>query len=318
MMARTMACISAICMSVLGVTVASGQQYPARPVRLITSIVGSSSDFAARVIAQSLTSALGQSVIVDNRAIAGIESAANAAPDGYTLLVYGSPLWITPLFENGSSWNVWRDFSPIVLAIVSPNILVVHPSVGVKTVVELIALARAKPGELNYGSGPPGSTTHLAVELFNTMAGVNIVRIPYKGVGQALGDLIAGQVQVMMPNTAAAMVHVNSGRLRGIAVGSAEPSELAPGLPTVSASGVPGYQSVAMSGVFAPAKTPARIVVQLNREIARILGRPDIREIFFKAGGEAAGGSPDDFAKRIKVEIAQLGKVIAERGIRGK
>ena len=308
--------ISLISMLVFNAAGASAQTVQSKPIRFVTSAVGSSSDLSARVIAQALGGTGAQSVVVDNRAIVAIETAAKAAPDGHTLLVYGSPLWLAPFLRSNPSWDVWRDFSPVTLAIRSPNVLVVHPSVAVKTVKELIALARARPGELNYGSGSSGSSTHLAAELFKSMAGVNIVRIPYKGVGQALGDAIAGQVQVIMPNTGAAMVHVKSGRLRGLAVASAEPSVLAPGLPTVAASGVPGYEAVAMSGFFVPVRTSQALIDRLNRDIVRILNQPDSREKFFNAGGEPVGDSPKEFAAKIKGEMLRMGNVIRETGIR--
>ena len=179
----------------------------------------------------------------------------------------------------------------------------------------MIALAKTSPGRLNYGSGGSGSSTHLATELFKSMSGINIVRIPYKGVGQALSDAIAGQVQVIMPNTGAAMVHVRSGRLRALAVGSAEPSPLAPGLPTVAASGVPGYEATAMSGMFVPKRTPAAIVERLNREIVRILDQPDVREKFFTAGAEAVGDAPLQFAAKIRGEMQRMGNMIKAAGI---
>jgi tripartite-type tricarboxylate transporter receptor subunit TctC len=295
---------------------ANGEVFPSKPIRFVTSAIGSSGDLSARVIAQGLSASIGKPVVVENRAIVAIETAANAAPDGHTVLVYGSPLWLAPFLRENPSWDIWRDFAAITLAIRSPNVLVVHPSVAAKTTPELIALAKAMPGKLNYGSGSSGSSTHLAAELFKSMAGVNIVRIPYKGVGQALGDAVAGQLQVIMPNTGAAMVHVRSGRLRGLAVGSPEPSLLAPGLPTISASGVPGYEASAMSAMFVPRNTPPTIVNVLNRETVRILNQAEVREKFLSAGGETVGGSPAGATATIKAEMARMGKMIKEVGIR--
>ena len=307
-------------MMILGAAVAFGQNYPNKPVRLVTAEAGGGADLVARLIAQGLSGPLGQQVVVDNRGAAGgaiaAEIVAKALPDGYTLLHYGSNIWLLPFLRNNLLYDPVRDFAPITLAVRAPNMIVVHPSLPVKSVTELIALAKARPGTLSYASGGTGSTPHLAAELFKAMANVDIVRIPYKGGGAALNDLLGGQVPLMFPVAAAALPHVKSGRLRALAVTSAQPTELAPGLPTVAASGLPGYESVSIQGLFAPAGTPATLINRLNQEIVRALNGENLKDKFFSAGIETIGSSPQVFAATVKSEMARLGKVIKDAGIR--
>jgi tripartite-type tricarboxylate transporter receptor subunit TctC len=214
------------------------------------------------------------------------------------------------------SWDPLRDFAPITAAASAPNIIVVPPWLVANSVRELIALAKARPGELNYGSGGSGSTPHLAAELFKAMAGVNIMRIPYKGTGPAFIDLMAGRLHVMFPSATSAAPNIKSGKVRALAVGSVEPSELAPGVPTVAASGLPGYESVSIFGVFAPAKTPEAIIKRLNMDIVRFLRSAEAKERFFSAGTEIIGSSPEQLAATMKSEMTRLGKVIKDAAIR--
>ena len=303
-------------MMVLAVGASFSQNYPNKPIRIVTTAPGSGNDLVARLIADGgLSESLGQPVIIDNRGIIAAEIALRAPPDGYTLLSYGSPLWISPLVRN-VPWDPVKDYAPITLTVNTPNLLVVHPSLPVKSVKELIALAKARPGELNYGSSSTGSTPHLAAELFKAMAGVDIVRIPYKGSGPALNALIGGQVQLMFPNAGAASPHAKSGKLRALAVSSAQPSALAPGLPTMAASGLPGYESSSPFGVFAPAKTPAALINRLNREIVRVLNNAQVKERLFNAGVEVVGSSPGELAATVKSEMAKWGKLIKDADIR--
>ena len=218
----------------------SGQNYPTRPIRVITAGVGGGNDVSARLVAQGLSASIGQQVIVENRAsgIITAEAVAKAAPDGYTVLVYGSTIWTTPLLQS-TPYDPVRDFAPITMVASSPHVIVVHPSLPVKTVKELIALAKAKPGQLNDASLGTGTSTHLGAELFKSMAGVNIVRIPYKAAASQIGDLLGGQVQLTFSTTGAAMPLVKVGRLRALAVTSSKPSAMTPGLPTVAVT-VPG------------------------------------------------------------------------------
>ncbi len=312
---RAVAGLLALASAVAGASAALPSDYPSKPIRMVTSEPGGGSDFVARLIAQGIAVGFNQRVVVDNRGIVAAEIAAKAASDGYTLLLYGSPLWLSPFLRDNLPFDPVRDFAPITLAVSTPNILVVHPSVAAHSVKELISLAQAKPGELNYSSASTGSTQHLAAELFKSMAGVNIVRVPYKGSGPALIAVLGGQVQLMFPSAGSAAQHIRSGRLRALAVTSAAPSKLVPDLPTVAAA-VPGYESASPFGVFAPAKTPAALIERLHFEIVRALNIPEIRERFFSSGVETVGGSPEELAAMVKSEMAKWGKVIRDAGIR--
>ena len=299
---------------------AQNQSFPTKPVRVVTTEPGSGSDFVTRLIAQELTSLWGQQVIVDNRggasgAIAS-ELVARASPDGYTLILYGNPMWLLPLFRKNVPYDPVKDFAPITLAVSSPDIVVVHPAVAVKSINDLIALAKAKPGELNYVSSATGGSTHVAAELFKSMAKVNLVRVTYRGVGAAVTALMGAQGQVMFAAPAAVLPHIKSGRLRAIAVTSAEPSALAPGLPTVASAGIPGYESIIIFGAFAPAKLPAALVAKLHQDMVRALNKSEIKEKFFNAGMEVVGSTPAALAVKVNAEMASLRKVIQETGIR--
>jgi len=294
---------------------ASAQSYPLKPIRIVTTAFGSASDLVVRVMLPKISPALGQPVVIDNRGFIASEIVAKAAPDGYTLIAYGSPLWLAP-FLHSVGYDPIADFAPIALTADTPNVLVVHPSLPVRSVRELIALAKSRPGELNYGASSPGATPQLAAELFKSMTAINIVRVPYKGTGPALTGVIAGEVQLMFPNAGAATAHVRAGKLRALAVTTAQPSPLAPGLPTLSSSGVPGYESTSPLAILAPAKTPRAIVSKLNEAIVQALALPEIRERLFSQGLEAGGGSPEQLAALMKSEIAKWGKVIKEAGIR--
>jgi tripartite-type tricarboxylate transporter receptor subunit TctC len=258
-------------------------------------------------------------VIVDNRG-AGIipgDVVAKSAPDGYTLLAYGQPLWLSALMQ-GAPYDPVRDFAPITLATRAPNVLVVHPSLPVKSVKELIALAKAKPGELNYASPAIGGSAHLAAELFNSMAGVKIVRVNYKSAGAGITDLIGGHVQLTFGTAASVTPAAKSGRLRALAVTSAEPSPLAPGLPSIAQSGLAGYEMVAVVGIFAPAKMPEPIIRRLNQETVRVLNQPEVKDKCFSTGVESVGSTPEHLGTMVKTEMTRLGKVIKDVGIRAE
>lgn len=296
---------------------AQAQGYPSKPVRFVTSEPGGGNDIVARVLAEGLTASLGQRVIVDNRGIVAAEIAKNASPDGYTLLVYGANIWLLPYLRERVAWDPSRDFAPITIAVQLPNVLVVHPTVPVKTTREFIDYARTRPGKLDYAAGTIGVSPHLAAELFKSMTALDLVRVPYKGGGPALNGLIAGETQVMFPNVGSVMTHMKSGRVRALGVSSAQPSALAPGLPTI-ASVVPGYEFVAVICLYAPAKTPRAIVEQLNREAARVLKAPDVKERLFNAGNEVVANSAAEFAAYMKVDMQKMGKVIKDAGIRAE
>ena len=295
---------------------ALAQSYPDKPIRMLTSEAGGGSDFVARLVAQGTSMHLGQRVIVDNRGMVSAELAKHAQADGYTLILYGSPLWLSPFLRDKLPYDPVRDYAPVSLVVSTPNVVTVHPAVPAQTIAELVALAKAKPGALNYSSASTGSTQHLAAELFKSMAGVNIVRIPYKGSGPALNAVIAGQVQLMFPSAGSATQHVKAGRLRALAVTTAQPSTLVPGLPTVAESGLPGYESVSPFGVFAPANTPAAVIARLNRDIVRGLDDSEIKARFFNAGVETVGSKPAVLAAMLQSEMSKWGKLIREANIR--
>jgi tripartite-type tricarboxylate transporter receptor subunit TctC len=305
-------------MMAMSLDVASGQNYPTKPIRIVTAPPGGANDLTARVIAQGISSLLGQQVVVDNRPTAITGTVVfQAPPDGYTLLLAASSFTIGSLMRE-TPYDVVRDFSPITLAASSPGIVVVHPSVPVKTIKELTSLAKARPGQLNYGSGAIGSASHLAAVLFKSMAGVSIERINYKGAGPALTDMISGQVQLMFATASGATPHIKSGRLRALAVTSSKPSALAPGLPTVAASGVPGYESTTMLGLFAHAQTPEQIINRLNQEIVRVVKQPDVQRKFLESGTESVGNSPEEFASVVRAEIAMWSKMLKTADIRAE
>ncbi len=307
-------------MMVLGIAATGAvcaQSYPVKPIRIVTSEAGGGNDIVARLVGQQLASGLGQSVVVENRPAGVIpgEIVSRAQADGYTMLLYGGSFWVAPLVQD-VPYDVVRDFAPIVLIASTPNVLVVTPSLPVKSVGELIALAKSKPGAFNYASTSTGAPNHLAAELFKFMAGVNLLRVPYRGTAPAMNDLMSGQVHAMFAIAAAAMPHVRSGRLTALAVTSREPSVLAPGLPTVAASGLPGYEIAALYGAFFPVKTQATLIQRLNQEIVRIIARKEIVDRMFNVGLETVGSTPEQFAAKIKSEMAVFGKLIKNAGIR--
>ena len=295
--------------------IASAQTFPTKTVRIVTSEPGGGSDYSARLLAQGLTGPLGQQVIVENRGgILPPETVAKAPPDGYTLLVSAS-MWVAPLFEPKLSFDPLRDFAPVTLALSAPNLLVVHPSLPVKTAKDLIALAKARPGELNAATGAIGSTSHISAELFKGMAGVNIARIPYKSAGPAVTALVSGEVQLMFASGGSVLPHIKSGRLRSLGVTSAKPSALYPGMPTVSDTGLPGYAASTYFALFAPANTPAAIIAKINQETVRFLNQPQVQEKLLAAGMEASPSSPEQLAALLKNEISTLGKLIKTQGM---
>jgi tripartite-type tricarboxylate transporter receptor subunit TctC len=297
-------------------SIAGAQSYPVKPIRVVTTEAGSGGDFAIRQIAPGLSAKLGQQIVVDNRGSMAMSIAARANPDGHTLVLYGSTLWLLPFMRDNVPWDPLKDFAPITLVVSAPNILVVHPSLSVQSVKDLIALARSKPGELNYSSGLAGTVSHLSGELFKSLAGVNVVRIPYKGTGLALNALIGLQVQLMFSAASAASPHVKSGRLRALAVTSAQPSALLPGLPTMASSGLPGYESILPFAMFAPARTAVAHISRLHAEITTILNDPDMKGRFFNAGTEVVASSPSQLAVTMRADMARWGKVIKDAGIR--
>jgi tripartite-type tricarboxylate transporter receptor subunit TctC len=295
--------------------------YPTKPIRLVVPFVpGGSTDLIARIMGQNLQETLGQQVVVENRAGAGgnigVEYVAKSPPDGYTL-VFGhvGTFGFGPSLYQKLPYDPIKDFAPIVLFAMVPNMLVVHPALPAKSVKELIALAKAHPGQLNYGSSGNGSASHLATEYFKLLSKTNITAIPYKGTGPLVTDLIAGQTSLTTTGVPPLYPFVQAGRLRGLAVGSVKRLALMPDLPTIAEAGVPGYESSTWFGPLAPAKTPREIVVRLNTELLKILQRPDVRTRFAAEGIEALGSTPEEFGAYIKAEIDRWGRVIKAAGI---
>ena len=299
----------------------SGQAYPSKPVRVISGFPpGSGADITARVIGVKLYEATGQQFFVENRPGAGsniaAEVAAKSAPDGYTLFIGTVANTINATLYSKLPFDFVRDFAPVALTTAAPNVLVVHPSVPVKSVKELVALAKSRPGQLNFASAGTGTAPHLSGELFNAMAGVKMTHVPYKGSPPAVIDLVAGSVDVMFSPASSVIPHVKSGRLRALAVTTAARLPSLPELPTVAESGLKGYETITWFGFVAPAKTPPAIVTRLNAEIVKALTLPDLRSQFEIQGIEVIGGTPERFADYIREEIAKWARVIKLSGAR--
>lgn len=301
----------------LGAATAGAQDYPAKTVRIVASEAGGGGDFVARLIAQGLTAAFGQQVVVENRGggvIAG-DLVAKSPPDGYTLLLYGNTLWLLPLMRKQVPYDAHRDFVPISTAARGINILVVHPSLPVKSVKDLIALARARPGELNFSSAALGTMNHLAAELFKFSAKIDIVRVAYRGSPAAMNGVMVGETQLMFSPAAPALPAIRAGKVRPLAVASRTRSSRYPDLPTLEEAGLPGVEAVSYHGIFAPAKTPDAIVARLNQEIVRVLQQPETLKRLAAIGVEAAGSTQEQFVALIRNEVTSMGKVIREAGI---
>ena len=294
--------------------------YPQRPIRLIVPFAaGGGLEITARSIGQKLTEKRGQSIVIDNRpgaaTIVGSEIAAKASPDGYTLLMITTTFAINPSLYGKLPYDPVREFAPVTQINSVPNILVVNPSIPAHTVRELIALAKAKPGQLNYASAGSGTSPHLAAELFKTMAGIEMTHIPYKGIPPAVTDVIAGRVTMLMTTTISAAPHVKSGRLRALAITSPKRLAAMPDVPAIGET-VPGYEADAFQGMVAPAGVPKEIVRQLADDIAAIVRLPEIRERIVADGAEPIGSTPEAFGAFLKKEMLKWGKVVKESGAR--
>ncbi len=317
-MSKVFAVMAAVC-AMAGV-VHAADTYPSRPIRMIVAYPpGGGTDQVGRVLADQLTMTLGQNVVVDNRGGAtgniGTELAARAVPDGYTLLMGNvAPNAVNVSLFKKLGFDPVKDFAPVSLVAVTPNILVAHPSMPVKTIKELIAYAKAKPGTLNFPSAGVGSSSHLAGEMLKSLAGISMVHIPFKGGGPALVAVIAGEVQIMFATMPAAMPHVKSGKVKPVAVTTAKRSQAMPELPTIAESGVKGYEASTWYGLLAPARTPPVIVTRLHADTVKILAGPT-RQRLEAQGFEPEGGTPAEFAAYIKTEIVKWAKVIKEAGI---
>ena len=314
----------ALCLALALLSLAAplcAQDYPVKPIRLIVPFApGGGTDIVGRLIAQRLTELVGQTVVVDNRAgaggVIGADVVAKAPPDGYTLLMgTPGPLTINPHLMKSMPYDTLRDFTPIALATVSPFILVVHPALPVRSAKELIALAKAKPDALNYGSAGNGSVGHLAGEQLAALAGIKIVHIPYKGSSLALTDLLAGQLQLMVENLPTVLPHIKAGKIRALAVGTRQRSTLMPELPPLDEAGVPGYVASTASGVLGPARMPAAVVSRLNRDIVRVLQAADVKERLSDQGLEGMGSTPAQYTAHLRDELGRYGRIVKAAAI---
>jgi tripartite-type tricarboxylate transporter receptor subunit TctC len=305
-----------IIMAVLAAA-AAGQDYPAKPIRFI---VGPGPDVLARIVGQKLTDAWGQQVLVDQRPGAGgiiaAETVAKSPPDGYTMLLSTGTYTTIPSLYKKVPYDFVRDLQPVTLLATLPFLLVAHPSVPANNVQELIKLARAHPGQLNYASSGNGTTAHLAGEMLKSMAKINIVHVPYKGTVPGVTDLVAGQVHIMFAIIQSSLPYVQAGRLKALAVSSAKRAASAPDVPTIAESGLPGYEFISWNGVHVPAATPKPVAGKLGTELLKIIALPDVKEKMLGLGMDIAGGTPEEFGALVKSDIAKWAKVIREAGIR--
>ncbi len=289
--------------------------YPAKPVRMVTGFApGGGTDIIGRIVAQKLYEAWRQTVVVDNRPGAGstlgTEIVARAVPDGYTLQMVSMSHALNVSLYKKLAYDPVRDFMPVTLVATAPNVLVTHPSVAARSVKELIALAKAQPGRLNFSSSGSGGVSHLSAELFVRAAGIDVVHVPYKGAGPAMAALLGGEVQLMMATTPVASVQMKANRVRALAVSSARRSPLAPELPTIAESGFPGFETDTWYGIIAPARVPQRIIVRVQQSVLRVLELPEVKTMFEQQGAQPAGSSPESFDAFIRSEIAKWAKVI--------
>ena len=300
---------------------AQAQVYPSKPLRIIVPFApGGSTDIVARILADKLTTSLGQSVVVDNRAGAagniGAEAVAKAAPDGYTLLMATTGVMaINNALYKHMTYDAAKDLEPVSFTTSITNVLTVPLEIPAKSVAELVALAKAQPGKLSFASSGAGSSTHLSGELFKSMAGIDVLHIPYKGSGQALIDLMAGRVSMIFDNMPSVLPYIRGGKLRGLAVTGTKRSAAMPELPTIAEAGVPGYESLSWSGIAVPAGTPKEIVLRLNREIGSVLAMADVRQKLIELGADPVGGSPEVFAEHVRKERDKWSRLIRERSI---
>ena len=302
---------------------ASAAGYPERPLRLVVPYsAGGSTDTVGRVIAPRLSERLGQQIVLDNRTgagtLIGTEIVARSAPDGYTLLMATPPTVVNPTLHAKVPYDLKRDFVAVTNVAASSNLLVVHPSVAAKSTRELIALLKAAPGKYNFGSSGIGGAGHLAMALFESMAGVDVLHVPYKGGAPAVVDLVAGRISLMMANLTTSQPHIRAGRLRGLGIGTKSRSPLFPEMPTIAESGVPGYEANNWNGVVAPSGTPRAVVERLHREITAVLKEPVIAERMAGAGLEPIGDTPAQFAAYLMSEMDKWGRLVKSAGIKAE
>jgi tripartite-type tricarboxylate transporter receptor subunit TctC len=311
----------AVCLALLAMVPAAAQQYPAKAVRLLVPFPpGGGTDYTARLIGQRLAEMWGQPVVIENRPGASTtiasEIVARAAPDGYTLIMASVNHTINPSLYAKIPYDTVRDFAPVTIAVTSSYVLVVHPSLPVKSVKELIGLAKARPGQINYASSGSSGPQHLAGELFKLMSNVDLTHVPYKGGGPAVTALVGGHVSVMFSTPVSAMPHLKSARLRALAVTSRERSPAFPDLPSIAETALPGYEAVTWWGILAPARTPRDIITKLHADVVRALQHPDTKVRLAAEGVNASGISPDAFAKLIDDEILKMAKIVRAANVK--
>ncbi|MPZ43293.1 MAG: tripartite tricarboxylate transporter substrate binding protein [Betaproteobacteria bacterium] len=301
----------------------SAESYPSRPVRLIVPYAaGGNADIVGRIVAEGLTKRLGQQVVVDNRSgaasIIGTQLAANAPADGYTLLLVANTFAVNPSLAPKLPYDTLKDLVPISLVGQTPQVLVVTPSLPVNSVKEFIAYAKSKPNVLNYGSTGIGSTANMAGALLNSMAGIQLVHVPYKGTAQSLIDVIAGHLHVAIPSMTSSIAHIRAGKIKALGLTSSKRSAQLPDVPTVAEAGVPGYQAVIWNGVLAPAGTPKPVLDRLSRELAAAMRSPEASARYGSMGAETIGSTPEEFARFLRSEIEQYAQVIKEAGLKAE
>ncbi len=302
----------------LGIGPAHAQSWPSKPMRVLTVEAGGALDITLRTVTQAMTPSIGQPFVIENRPsnTRPEQVILKSAPDGYTLLYWANPMWLTPFLQD-VNYDPLKDFVPISLVARAPGVLVTNAALPVKSVKELVDLAKAKPGTLNFGSTSAGTSPHLAAVLFNTLAGIDVVSIFYKGTVQGVNDVVAGRVQFMFPSVASTLPLIKSGKLRALAVTSADPSELLPGVPPVAAT-YPDYEAVSMHSMFAVANTPQTIIARISQEVAKAVRLPEVKDKLFNIGIEVVGSSPQQLAATMKSEMTKTGKLIKDKGIRAE
>jgi tripartite-type tricarboxylate transporter receptor subunit TctC len=311
-----------VAVSSLVVTASFAQSFPSKAMRIIVPLApGGNVDLVARSLAQQLSENIGQQIIVENRpgasSLVGTQFVAKAAPDGYTLLAVANTFAVVPAIVTNPGYDPLKDFTGVTLTCLVPQVLVVNPALPVRTVKELIALAKSRPGEISYATSGAGGTGHMATELFSRQVGVKMLHVPYKGNSQGLIDVIGGQVMIMFDQVSTSEAYIKAGKLRALAVTSLTRSPLFPGLPTIDESGAPGYEDITFNGLVAPAGTPREILVRVNEEVAKVVRAPALRNRFLERGVELkASASPEEFTAQIKTEVDKKARLAREAGIK--
>ena len=296
---------------------ALAQDFPARLVRILATEAGGGGDTVVRILSPELASAWGRPVVIENKpAQLGYMDVLKAAPDGHTLVITSSSLWLLPILRANISWDALRDFTPVIQTIHQPAVLAVNASLPARNLKELITLAKARPGELNYAAGVIGGAQHLATELFLSMADIKVTAVYYKGTAPAITAVLGDQAQMVVSNAPSILPHIKSGRMRALGITLAQPSALVPDVPTIATAGVPGYEADVLLAIFGPGNMPASLVSRINQDFARSLNKPEVKERLFASGVEVAGGPPQQLQVAVKAEITKWTDLIRKRGIK--